>query len=184
MVCYPYTAHGRTVHLSHSLLASRAPSISITLNALPITMVATEKPRSPGSPPPTIRTHRAEPTRVHDRSTSRRRERRCVEVPRPAAAACRNGALGGAAVAAERAESARKFDGVPAVGPDEGPGSKTRAEAAVWGHGEPRRERSAPYLTRSVGWTTQLTDPTRAQTQPNPKSTILLLGPQSAHRGG
>eukprot|EP00312_Isochrysidales_sp_CCMP1244_P013243 CAMPEP_0196712770 /NCGR_PEP_ID=MMETSP1090-20130531/74875_1 /TAXON_ID=37098 /ORGANISM="Isochrysis sp, Strain CCMP1244" /LENGTH=189 /DNA_ID=CAMNT_0042052869 /DNA_START=284 /DNA_END=855 /DNA_ORIENTATION=- len=37
-----------------------------------------------------------------------------------AAAACRNGALGGAAVAAERAESARKFDGVPAVGPDEG----------------------------------------------------------------
>ena len=54
MVCYPYTAHGRTVHLSHSLLASRAPSISITLNALPITMVATEKPRSPGSPPPTI----------------------------------------------------------------------------------------------------------------------------------
>ena len=55
MVCYPYTAHGRTVHLSHSLLASRAPSISITLNALPITMVATEKPRSPGSPPPTIK---------------------------------------------------------------------------------------------------------------------------------
>ena len=51
MVCYPYTAHGRTVHLSHSLLASRAPSISITLNALPITMVATEKLRSPGSPP-------------------------------------------------------------------------------------------------------------------------------------
>ena len=49
MVCYPYTAHGRTVHLSHSLLASRAPSISITLNALPITMVATEKPRSPAS---------------------------------------------------------------------------------------------------------------------------------------
>ena len=98
-----------------------------------------------------IRTHRAEPTRVHDRSTSRRRERRCVEVPRPAAAACRNGALGGAAVAAERAGSARKFDGVPAVGPDEGPGSKTRAEAAVWGHGEPRRERSAPYLTPPAG---------------------------------
>ena len=67
-----------------------------------------------------IRTHRAEPTRVHDRSTSRRRERRCVEVPRPAAAACRNGALEGAAVAAERADSAIKFDGVPAVGPDEG----------------------------------------------------------------
>ena len=67
-----------------------------------------------------ICTHRAEPTRVHDRSTSRRREKRCVEVPRPAAAACRNGALEGAAVAAERAGSARKFDGVPAVGPDEG----------------------------------------------------------------
>ena len=75
-----------------------------------------------------IRTHRAEPTRVHDRSTSRRRERRCVEVPRPAAAACRNGALEGAAVAAERAESARKFDGVPVVGPDEGPAGSLRAE--------------------------------------------------------
>ena len=32
---------------------------------------------------------------------------------------------------------------------------KTRAEAAVWGHGEPRRERSAPYLTRSArSWRT------------------------------
>ena len=75
-------------------------------------------------------------------------------------------------------------DGVPAVGPDEGPGSKTRAEAAVWGHGEPRRERSAPYLTRSVGWTTcgQPNSPTQPvpTTQPNPKSTILLLGPQAA----
>ena len=124
-----------------------------------------------------IRTHRAEPTRVHDRSTSRRREKRCVEVPRPAAAACRNGALGGAAVAAERAGSARKFDGVPAVGPDEGPGSKTRAEAAVWGHGEPRRERSAPYLTRSVGWTTQLTDPTRADNPTQPKKHDSPAGP-------
>ena len=124
-----------------------------------------------------ICTHRAEPTRVHDRSTSRRRERRCVEVPRPAAAACRNGALGGAAVAAERAGSARKFDGVPAVGPDEGPGSKTRAEAAVWGHGEPRRERSAPYLTRSVGWTTQLTDPTRADNPTQPKKHDSQVGP-------
>ena len=80
-------------------------------------------------------------------------------------------------------EAARSHDGVPAVGPDEGPGSKTRAEAAVWGHGEPRRERSAPYLTRSVGWTTQLTDPTRAQTQSNRKSTILKLGPQAAMDG-
>ena len=48
-----------------------------------------------------------------------------VEMPssassEPAAAACRNGALEGAAVAAERADSAGKFDGVPVVGPDEG----------------------------------------------------------------
>ena len=77
-------------------------------------------------------------------------------------------------MAAERAGSARKFDGVPAVGPDEGPGSKTRAEAAVWGHGEPRRERSAPY--HAVGWTSQLTDPQPVpKTQPNPKSTIPKL---------
>ena len=34
-------------------------------------------------------------------------------------------------------------DGVPAMGPDEGPGSKTRAEAAVWGHGEPRARKTA-----------------------------------------
>ena len=92
-----------------------------------------------------IRTQRAEPTRMHDRSTSMRREKRRLEVPRPAAAASRNGALESAAVAAERAESTSKVDGVPAVGPDEGPGSKTRAEAVVWGHGEPRREK-VPYI--------------------------------------
>ena len=97
-----------------------------------------------------VRTHRAEPTRMHDRSTSMRREKRRLEVPRPAAAASRNGALESAAVAAERAESTIKVDGVPAVGPDEGPGSKTRAEAVVWGHGEP----PAPYL--SVGWVSAL----------------------------
>uniref|UniRef100_A0A0D3IMW9 Uncharacterized protein n=1 Tax=Emiliania huxleyi (strain CCMP1516) TaxID=280463 RepID=A0A0D3IMW9_EMIH1 len=51
-------------------------------------------PRSGRAGPPGRRgssERRAEPARVHDRSTSRRRERRCVEVPRPAAAACRNG---------------------------------------------------------------------------------------------
>ena len=56
MVCYPY-AQLTAVYTSlthYFVLASRAPSITITLNALPITMVATEKPRSPGSPPPTI----------------------------------------------------------------------------------------------------------------------------------
>ena len=39
-------------------------------------------------------------------------------------------ALEGAAVAAERAETARKFDGVPAVGPDESPAGSLRAERA------------------------------------------------------
>ena len=50
MVCYPY-AQLTAVYTSlthYFVLASRAPSITITLNALPITMVATEKPRSPG----------------------------------------------------------------------------------------------------------------------------------------
>ena len=55
-----------------------------------------------------------------------RREKRRLEVPRPAAAACRNGAFGGAAVVAERAESTRKYDGVPAVGPDDGAGEPDR----------------------------------------------------------
>ena len=32
-----------------------------------------------------------------------------------------------------------------------------------------KEERSAPYLTRSVGWTTQLTDPTRAHNPTQPK---------------
>ena len=52
MVCYPY-AQLTAVYTSlthYFVLASRAPSITITLNALPITMVATEKPRSPGLP--------------------------------------------------------------------------------------------------------------------------------------
>ncbi|EOD12603.1 hypothetical protein EMIHUDRAFT_213307 [Emiliania huxleyi CCMP1516] len=77
---------------------------------------------------------------------SERRERRCVEVPRPAAAACRNGALGGAAVAAERAESARKFDGVPAVGPDEAataPSGTDIAQASATASGR-RGKRATP----------------------------------------
>lgn len=81
-----------------------------------------------------------------------RREKRRLEVPRPAAAASRNGALESAAVAAERAESTSKVDGVPAVGPDEGPGSKTRAEAVVWGQASHRASARKVGTYLSVGW--------------------------------
>ena len=54
-------------------------------------------------------------------------------------------------------------DGVPAMGPDEGPGSKTRAEAAVWGHGEPRARKTAlgreELLYKNPAWVLQSSDP-------------------------
>ena len=76
-------------------------------------------------------------------------------------------------------EAVRADDGVPAVGPDEGPGSKTRAEAAVWGHGEPRRESQHPISRGRLGGqaNSHVTDqPVHNPTQ-DPKSTILKLGP-------
>jgi len=49
MVCFTRTHSSRPyTSLTHYfVLASRAPSITITLNALPITMVATEKTSKP-----------------------------------------------------------------------------------------------------------------------------------------